>query len=78
MVLFDTGGIRHAAAGGFASLEHALPFTPDTTNRLASISKHFLAATLLLEEIPLEAPLGTLLEGLPPPSAPCRWRGRWT
>ncbi|PWC29001.1 serine hydrolase domain-containing protein [Teichococcus aestuarii] len=66
VVLFDTGGIRHAAAGGFASLEHALPFTPDTTNRLASISKHFLAATLLLEEIPLEAPLGTLLEGLPP------------
>ncbi|PHK93233.1 serine hydrolase [Pseudoroseomonas rhizosphaerae] len=66
VALFDTGGIRHAVAGGFASLEHALPFTPDTTNRLASISKHFLAATLLLEEIPLEAPLGTLLAELPP------------
>ncbi|MFZ6761280.1 serine hydrolase domain-containing protein [Pseudoroseomonas sp. WGS1072] len=66
ILLFDTAGIRHAAAGGFASLEHGLPFTPDTPNRLASISKHFLAATLLLEEIPLEAPLGTLLDGLPP------------
>ncbi|MFC7554373.1 serine hydrolase domain-containing protein [Pseudoroseomonas wenyumeiae] len=29
------------------------------------MSKHFLAATALLEELPLEAPLGVLLEGLP-------------
>jgi CubicO group peptidase (beta-lactamase class C family) len=65
ILLFDSAGIRAAAAGGFASLEHGIPFTPDTPNRLASISKHFMAATLLLEEIPLEAPLGSLLDGLP-------------
>ncbi|RKK05656.1 class A beta-lactamase-related serine hydrolase [Pseudoroseomonas wenyumeiae] len=65
ILLFDSAGIRHAASGGFASLEHAIPFTPDTPNRYASISKHFLAATALLEELPLEAPLGVLLEGLP-------------
>jgi CubicO group peptidase (beta-lactamase class C family) len=66
IVLFDSAGIRHAAAGGFASIEHAIPFTPETPNRYASISKHFLAATALLEELPLEAPLGTLMQGLPP------------
>ncbi|MCG7361051.1 beta-lactamase family protein [Roseomonas sp. ACRSG] len=66
ILLFDSAGIRHAACGGFASIEHAIPFTPDTPSRYASISKHFLAATALLEELPLEAPLGVLLDGLPP------------
>ena len=28
ILLFDSAGIRHAASGGFASLEHAIPFTP--------------------------------------------------
>jgi CubicO group peptidase (beta-lactamase class C family) len=65
ILIFDSAGIRHAASGGFASIEHAIPFTPDTPNRYASISKHFLAATALLEDLPLEAPLGVLLEGLP-------------
>ncbi|WP_235035512.1 serine hydrolase [Roseomonas sp. 18066] len=65
IVLFDASGIRATSAGGYAALEPSVPFTPDTVNRLASISKHFMAATLLLEEIPLEAPLGSLLEGLP-------------
>ncbi|MDJ0390625.1 serine hydrolase domain-containing protein [Roseomonas sp. E05] len=65
ILTFDTGGIRHAASGGLASIEHGLPFTPETPNRYASISKHFLAATLLLEGLSLDAPLGALLEGLP-------------
>jgi CubicO group peptidase (beta-lactamase class C family) len=65
IVLFDAGGPQASVAGGFASIEHRLPFTADTPNRYASISKHFMAATLLLEGIPLEAPLGTLLPGLP-------------
>ncbi len=66
IVLFDSSGPRATSAGGFANIEHALPFTPETVNRYASISKHFMAATLLLEEIPLEAPLGTLLPELSP------------
>lgn len=66
ILLFDAGGIRHASAGGFASIEQGIPFSAETPTRLASISKHFMAATLRLEEIPLEAPLGTLLNGLPP------------
>jgi CubicO group peptidase (beta-lactamase class C family) len=65
-VLFDRDGIRAAACGGLASLEHGIPFTPDTPSRYASISKHFLAATLLLEDIPLDATLGALLPGLHP------------
>lgn len=46
VLLFDTGGLRAAACGGFASLEHRLRFTPDTTMRYASISKHFLCGLL--------------------------------
>jgi CubicO group peptidase (beta-lactamase class C family) len=65
IVLFDAGGPRAAAAGGFASIEHEVPFTADTVTRYASISKQFAAATLLLEALPLEAPLGALLQGLP-------------
>ncbi len=65
-VLFDRDGIRASACGGLASLEHAIPFTADTPSRYASISKHFLATTLLLEGIDLDALLGTLLPGLHP------------
>ncbi|WP_106409314.1 serine hydrolase domain-containing protein [Teichococcus deserti] len=65
IVLFDASGIKATNAGGYANLELSVPFTPDTENRLASISKHFMAATLLLEGIPLEAPLGSLVPGLP-------------
>ncbi len=64
--LFDRDGVRAAACGGLASLEHAIPFTADTPSRYASISKHVLAVALLLEGIDLEAPLGTLLPGLHP------------
>ena len=47
IVLFDRDGVRESASGGFAVIEHRLPFTPDTQNRLASISKHICAALLL-------------------------------
>lgn len=66
LVLFDTQGVRAHASGGLASIEHGLPFTPDTTNRYASISKHMLAVLLLKAEIPLDATLGSLLPDLPP------------
>ncbi|MXP65068.1 class A beta-lactamase-related serine hydrolase [Roseomonas sp. M0104] len=66
ILTFDSAGIRDAACGGLASIEHEIPFTPETPSRYASISKHFLAATVLLEGIPLDALLGALLEGLPP------------
>ena len=46
ILLFDTGGLRAAACGGFASIEHQLRFTPDTAMRYASISKHFLCGLL--------------------------------
>lgn len=46
ILLFDTGGLRGAACGGYASIEHGLRFTPDTTMRYASISKHFLCGML--------------------------------
>jgi CubicO group peptidase (beta-lactamase class C family) len=66
ILVFDAAGPRGGAAGGFASLEHRLPFTAATPSRFASISKHFLAATLLLRGTALEAPLGALVEGLAP------------
>ena len=65
IVLFDTRGIREHASGGLASIEHGLPFTPDTTNRFASISKHMLAVLLLQNGVSLDAPLGSLVPGLP-------------
>lgn len=70
VVMFDRDGIREALGGGFASVENALPFTPDTQNRFASISKHFLAVSLLRAKIPLDAALGDLLDDLPGPLAP--------
>lgn len=69
IILFDRDGIRETASGGHAVIEHALPFTPDTQTRFASISKHFLAALLLREDVALEAPLGTWLDDLPEPLA---------
>ena len=64
-LLFDSDQVQAAVCGGLASLEHGQPFTPDTPSRYASISKHMLAACLLLEGVKLEAPLGALLPGLP-------------
>ena len=64
-VLFDGDGVRASAAKGLANLELGVPFTQDTPSRYASISKHFLAATLLLEGVDLEQPLGALVHGLP-------------
>lgn len=69
IVLFDGDGICDTASGGFASIEHALPFTENTPNRLASISKHFLAASLLQADVPLDATLGDLLSDVPRPLA---------
>ncbi|KRE09516.1 serine hydrolase [Bosea sp. Root381] len=69
IVLFDREGIREAQGGGYASIEHVLPFTPDTQNRFASISKHVLAVALLQAGIDLDTPLGTLLAALPEPLA---------
>jgi len=64
-LLFDTDRVQASICGGLASLEHGQSFTLDTPSRYASISKHVLATCLLLEGIELEAPLGTLLPGLP-------------
>ncbi|WP_376092684.1 serine hydrolase domain-containing protein [Roseomonas sp. CCTCC AB2023176] len=67
IVLFDAGGPRAAGSGGYAVPEHEVPFTPDTPSRWASISKQFCAATVLLAGFDLDAPLGTLVSGLPGP-----------
>ena len=69
VVLFDRDGVREAFAGGLASIDYDLPFTPQTPNRFASISKHVLAIALLRAGVPLEAPLGRWLPELPAPLA---------
>jgi len=65
IVLLDGEGVRESASGGFAVIEHRLPFTADTQNRLASISKHICAAVLLREGLSLDATLGSYLPELP-------------
>jgi CubicO group peptidase (beta-lactamase class C family) len=65
IVLFDRDGVHESASGGFAVIEHRLPFTADTQNRLASISKHICAALLLREGVSLEATLGSFIPELP-------------
>jgi len=69
VVLFDRDGVREAFAGGLASIDYQLPFTPQTPNRFASISKHVLAIALLRAGVPLDAPLGRWLTELPAPLA---------
>ena len=68
ILLFDDTSIRAEAFGGLANLELMLPFTASTAVRYASISKHFMAATLLrLQEqgvLSLEDELGRHLSGL--------------
>ncbi|HYZ61866.1 MAG TPA: serine hydrolase domain-containing protein [Acetobacteraceae bacterium] len=64
-VLFDRDGVRAVSSNGLATIEHGIPFTADTPSRYASISKHFLAAALLLEGVDLERELGGLLPDLP-------------
>lgn len=65
ILLFDSDGVRESASGGFAVIEHRLPFTADTQNRLASISKHICASLLLREGVPLEGALGSFIPELP-------------
>ena len=68
ILLFDADSSRAEACGGLASLELDLPFTADTAVRYASISKHFLAATVLLlgDAMRLGDRIGEHLEGLSP------------
>jgi CubicO group peptidase (beta-lactamase class C family) len=65
MALFDRHGLRGASAGGFASLEHGIPFETRTPSRWASISKQFCAVTALRAGFDLTSPLGALVPGLP-------------
>ncbi len=68
ILLFDRETLRGEACGGLADLDRDLPFTAATAVRYASISKHFLAATLLAlgHAIPLADRLGEHLDGLAP------------
>ncbi|MCR0985704.1 serine hydrolase, partial [Roseomonas populi] len=66
LVVFDTAGPREVVAGGLASLEHGLPFTPATPTRWASISKQFCATTALLAGFRPEDRLAALVPGLAP------------
>lgn len=62
----DLVALRHA---GLASIEHAVPLGPETRFRIASVSKQFTcAAVLLLAErglLDIAAPVRTLVPGLP-------------
>lgn len=67
LILFDRDGIRGEHAGGFADLEHRVPFTPDTLNRWASMTKHIFCATLFRDgRMGFAETLGAHLPGLSP------------
>ncbi|HEY0420586.1 MAG TPA: serine hydrolase domain-containing protein, partial [Acetobacteraceae bacterium] len=69
IILFDRQDIRAEAAGGLASLEGFRRFDADSVVRYASVSKHFLCATLLRTgAIGFDDPLGAHLS-LPHPLA---------
>lgn len=69
ILLFDRDGIRGEACAGLASLVHGIPFTAATPTRFASLTKHVFCAFALHSGLDLDAPLGSLLPGLPEPIA---------
>lgn len=67
LILFDRDGIRSEHAGGFANLEYRVPFTAETLNRWASITKHIFCSTLFKDgRIPFGDRLGAHVKGLSP------------
>lgn len=67
---FDATGVRFTAFGGLGNLADRLPFTADTVARWASVTKHvFAAMTLDTGLLPLDMPLGAVLEELVPAPA---------
>lgn len=69
LLIAEAGQVRTLECCGLANLQSARPITPQTNFRLASITKQFTAACILLlrEEgrISLEDPIGNHLPGLP-------------
>jgi len=70
VVLFDRDGLRGEVAAGCASLPHRVPFGAATPARYASITKHVFCSFALGCGLDPEAPLGTLLPGVPAAFAP--------
>jgi CubicO group peptidase (beta-lactamase class C family) len=58
ILLFDAHETRGAACGGLADPGWRIPFGIETKSRYASVSKQFLAASVLALGTDLEAPLG--------------------
>lgn len=69
VIAMQDGQIVYAKAYGYADLEQRTPLTPEHTFPLASVSKHFTAAAvmLLVEEgkLALDAPISQYASGLP-------------
>jgi CubicO group peptidase (beta-lactamase class C family) len=58
ILLFDSREVRGTACGGLADPAWRVPFGVETRSRYASVSKQFLAATVLALGVDLAAPLG--------------------
>lgn len=72
--IVDRGELVSCRAYGTADLEHDVPVVPDTVFELASITKTFTAAAILLlvaeKKVGLEDPIERHLQG-----SPAAWRG---
>jgi CubicO group peptidase (beta-lactamase class C family) len=68
--VFQNGAIAYARGYGMASLEHAVPITPDSVFYAGSVSKQFTAMTAALAirqgKLAYEDPIRTYLPELPP------------
>ena len=74
LAIVDRGELVACRGYGIADLEHGVPVTPDTVFELASITKTFTAAAILMlaveKKLALDDPIERHL-----PGAPASWRG---
>ena len=65
VLVVHNGEIAFCKSYGMANLEEKIAATPDTNYRLASVTKQFTAASILLLGIPLDDPITKYLPSLP-------------
>src|SRR5512140_2883519 len=70
VAVVDGGRVTYAHGFGVASIERHAPLTPDTLFRVGSLTKMVTALAVVAEakakQIPLDAPVGKYVTGLPP------------
>lgn len=66
VLVVRNGGVIFKKSYGLANLEERVAAAPDTNYRLASVTKQFTAASILMLGVPLDDPITKYLPELPP------------